>query len=108
MILSGTLDRSTIVNFFTTDETATYSAPMDFIPVTQTSIVFDAGTTSQQVTVSIADDDVVENSEFFYGNLNTSDGAVILDPSAARVTILETGGDDSKLFLYSSPIYNSI
>ena len=105
MILNGTLDRSAIVNFFTTDGTATSVAPVDFIPVTQTSIVFNAGTTSQQVTVSIADDDIVENSEFFYGNLSTSDGAVILDPSAARVTILETEGDDSKLFLYYSPIH---
>ena len=104
MILGGTLDRSAIVNFFTTDGTATSVAPMDFIRVTQTSIVFNAGTTSQQVTVSIADDDIVEDSEFFYGNLSTSDGAVILDPSAARVTILETEGDDSKLFLYYSPI----
>ena len=106
MILSGTLDRSAIVNFFTTDGTATSVAPMDFIPVTQTSIVFNAGTTAQQVTVTIANDDIVENSEFFYGNLSTSDGAVILDPSAARVTILETKGDDSKLFLYYSPIHS--
>ena len=97
-----------MVFFFTTDGSATSSDPMDFTAVINEPVIFSPSTSSNEVTVTIVDDNIVENSEFFYGNVSTNDGAVNLGPSAAKVTISETEGDDSKffnsLFLNSSSI----
>ena len=98
-ILEGTLERNAMVFFFTTDGSATSSDPMDFTAVINEPVVFSPSTSTNEVTVTIVDDDIVENSEFFYGNLSTTDGAVNLGPSATRVTISETEGDDSKFLI---------
>ena len=94
-ILSGMLERSAVVIFFTTDGSATSADPMDYMEESG-SLVFDANTGVQQIAVSIINDNAVENSESFYGNLSTSDVAVDLAPNAARVTIVEVPGEDGK------------
>ena len=95
-VIEGTLERDAVVSFSTTDGSATSTVPADFNAVSDQLFTFSPSTSSNDVTVTIIDDDIVENSEFFFGNLSTTDGAVNLDPSAARVTISETEGDDSK------------
>lgn len=95
-IIDGSLGRPATVNFFTTDGTATSVAPIDFMSVTGSSLIFGPSTTSLPVVVSIVDDNIVENPEFFFGNLSTTDGAVLLAPDFTTVTILEVIGDDSK------------
>ena len=95
-IIDGSLGRPATVNFFTTDGTATSVAPIDFMSVTGSSLIFGPSTTSLPVVVSIVDDNIVENPEFFFGNLSTTDDAVLLAPDFTTVTILEVIGDDSK------------
>ena len=95
-ILEGILERCAVVSFSTTDGSATSTDPVYFFAVSDQLVTFSPSTNSNEVTITIIDDDIVENSEFFYGNLTNADSAVILDPSAARVTISETEGDDSK------------
>ena len=95
-VIEGTLERDAVVSFSTTDGSATSTDPADFNALSDEKLTFSPSTSSNEVTVTIIDDDIVENSEFFYGNLSTADSAINLDPSAARVTISETEGDDSK------------
>ena len=96
-LLSGTLERSVLVNFFTTDGSATSTVPQDFVAMSNVPLEFSATTSSRQVTVTIINDNILENVEFFYGNLSTSDGAVQLSPATARATILELDEDDGKV-----------
>ncbi len=95
-IIDGSLGRPAAVNFFTTDGTATSVKPIDFMSVTGSSLIFGPSTTSLPVVVSIVDYNIVENPEFFFGNLSTTDDAVLLVPDFTTVTILEVIGDDSK------------
>ena len=67
--------------------------PVDYT-VTPRTLTFNGATGSQTVTVSIRDDTAVENQfESFSISLQTSDFAVILNTTAARVTIED---NDSK------------
>lgn len=43
------------------------------------------------VTVSIADDGVLEGTENFFGTLTTTDSSVVLTPDEAQVNIIEGG-----------------
>ena len=71
-------------------------APADYAASTR-SLVFSNATRSQTVTVTIQDDNVVEQQfENFFMNLRTSDAAVIFNPVTANVTIED---DDSTLTL---------
>ena len=98
-ILSGMLERSAIIIFFTTDGSATSADPMDYMEESA-SLVFDANTGVQQIAVTIINDSAVENSESFYGNLTTSDVAVDLAPNTATVTIQEVLGEDGKCYIF--------
>ena len=91
--MSGTLERPVEVFFSTIDETATSLAPLDFNPLTDVPLQFDASTTSHIVMVTIVNDDILENSETFSGHLMTSDSAVYFDSQVANVTILEQPGE---------------
>ena len=106
-ILSGMLERSAIVDFFTTDGSATSADPMDYMEESE-SLVFDASTGVQQIAVTIINDNAVENSESFYGNLSTSDVAVDLAPNAARVTIQEVSGEDGKCYIFIVHRYHTL
>ena len=54
-----------------------------------------AGTDQQCTSISISDDPILENDEFFSVVLNTTDQAVTLRPSTANITIED---DDGKSF----------
>ena len=97
-VLEGTLRRQAEVIFYTSDGTATSVAglPEDFVPLSDVPLQFDENTQSLTVTVTILNDDILEDTEFFLGNLNTSDDAVDLLPSEATVEILQPDGDDGK------------
>ena len=92
-IISGSLERSVEVFFFTSDGTATSIYPLDFNPLTDVVLQFNASTSSIPVIITIVDDGILENSETFFGNLRTSDSGVVVDSQRAIVTILEEAGD---------------
>ncbi len=100
-VLVGILERSASVTFSTMDGTATSTGPADFVALSNVTLEFSAGTSSHQVTVTIVNDDIVEDPETFFGNLTTSDDSVQLAPRTATVTIREEFGDDSKDVLFS-------
>ena len=99
-ILEGTLERDAIVFFSTTDGSATSTDPADFTAVTNEPVTFSSSMNSNEVTVTIVDDEAVESIEVFYGNLSTSDSAIDLLPASAPVTIRASlpSEDDSKLY----------
>ena len=92
-IISGSLERSVEVFFSTSDGTATSIDPLDFNPLTDVVLQFNASTSSIPVIVTIVDEGILENSERFFGNLRTSDIGVVFDSQRAIVTILEDIGD---------------
>ena len=92
-IMSGTLERSVEVFFSTSDGTATSIDPLDFNPLTDVVLQFNASTSSIPVIVTIVDDDIPENSETFFGNLWTVDSGFVIDTQRANVTIHDQAGD---------------
>ena len=55
------------------------------------------------MTVPLSNDDVLEDTEFFFGNLISSDSAVELAPSEARVNIIDLNdGKEGKLACFIS------
>ncbi len=95
-LLSGVLERSAVVLFSTSDGTATSTAPADFTGVTRQAVVFDPSTSANNVSVTIINDQILENQEFFFGNLSTSDNAVSLSVPSADVFIDEVEGEDGE------------
>ena len=91
--MSGSLERSVEVFFSTSDGTATSIDRLDYNPLTDVVLQFNASTSSIPVIVTIVDDGILENSEKFFGNLRTSDSGVFIDSQRAIVTILEEAGD---------------
>ena len=94
------MERDAVVFLSTTDGNANSTDPADFTAVTNEPVTFSSSINSNEVTVTIVDDEAVESIEVFYGNLSTSDSAIDLLPASAVVTInvslpLE---DDSKLY----------
>ncbi len=98
-VLNGTLERSVFVTFFTSDGSATSTAPADFQASSNVSLEFNSNTVSQQVSVTIIDDDILENPEIFLGNLDEGSSGVTISQRIATVTILEQEGDDGELEL---------
>ena len=92
-IISGSLERSVEVFFSTSDGTATSIDMLDFNPLTDVVLQFNASTSSIPVVVTILDDGILENSETFFGNLMTSDSGVVVDSQRVNVTILEDARD---------------
>jgi len=90
------LERRAVVTFFTTDGSATSGAPSDYVGVISFSVVFDFLVVSQTVSVTINNDQILENLEFFYGNLSTTDGAIEFSASGARVDIVEDTAEDGE------------
>lgn len=95
-VLSGVLQRPAVVSFFTTDGTATSTGAVDFVAISDMTLQFDENTLSLPVTVTINDDNILENNENFLGNLNTTDVALILMPGEATINIFDL--NDGKLF----------
>ena len=67
----------------------------DYAEPTPMELTIVAGTDQQCTSISISDDPILENDEFFSVVLNTTDQAVTLRPSAANITIKD---DDGKSF----------
>jgi hypothetical protein len=89
-VLAGQLARTLSVDFFTQDGSATSTAPVDFNSVTQAipiTLQFSPTDLVQEVTVTIIDDDLRENSERFAGLLSSTDTATILAPNTTSVEI---------------------
>ena len=72
--------------------THTHTVGSDFLDSTQT-IVFLPGETLKVVTISILDDDMVEDDEILQVSISVADSDVVLLESEANVTILD---DDSE------------
>ena len=67
----------------------------DYAEPTPMELTIVAGTDQQCTSISISDDPILENDEFFSVVLNTTDQAVTLRPSTANITIED---DDGKSF----------
>ena len=67
----------------------------DYAEPTPMELTIVAGTDQQCTSISISDDPILENDEFFSVVLNTTDQAVTLRPSVANITIED---DDGKSF----------
>ena len=67
----------------------------DYAEPTPMELTIVAGTDQQCTSISISDDPILENDEFFSVVLNTTDQAVTLRPSSANITIED---DDGKSF----------
>jgi len=69
------------------------TVPEDFSPPIPMELTFLAGIAERCASISISNDPILEDDEFFSVQLDTTDQAVILSPSSADVTI---GDDDGK------------
>ncbi|MFL6209445.1 MAG: Calx-beta domain-containing protein [Pyrinomonadaceae bacterium] len=76
--LSSASDQTVTVDYATADNTA--SAPSDYTAIPTTTLTFDPGQTSKQVTVQVNGDFTLEPDETFFVNLsNVNANATILD-----------------------------
>ena len=78
---------------------------MDYVPVSQSLMTFNADVTTQAVEVYITDDHIVEHSEIINLTLVSSDSAVILNLSTSTITIEDV---DSKLLYVYHSVYASM
>ena len=106
-VLAGQLARTVSVEFFTSTQngTATSTPPADFNSIDQLAPItlqFSPTDLVQQVTVTIIDDDIVENPERFAGLLSYRgfDAAVILAPDRASVEIQDNDCEQTINLLY--------
>ena len=60
--------------------------------VINSELTFDAATSSQNVTISIVEDDIVEGSETIIVTLTSTDPAAIINPSNGSITIEDNDG----------------
>ena len=73
-----------------------YLGNSDYQPVTQ-ALTFQQTQQLQCVNITILDDQILENAEYFFVNLTTDDLGIVFNTSSAVVTI---GNDDGMHFLY--------
>ena len=64
----------------------------DYAQPTPMELTIVAGADQQCTSISISDDPILENVEFFSVELNTSDQAVTLHLSSANITIEDNDG----------------
>ena len=69
-----------------------FAEPADYTPVTQV-LTFSPTISANNVTVLITNDDILEDTEAFFGNLNNQGQPVITDPERAIVEIVEDASD---------------
>ena len=68
------------------------AAPTDYTGTIE-DLTFDGSTNRNCVTVTITDDDILEDTENFIGTLTTTDSSVTLTPDRAQVNIFEDSID---------------
>ena len=78
--------------------------PVDYVAVS-VDFTFDPGNSRRCVDVSIVDDDILEATENFFGDLTTTDPAVTLNPDRAQVDINEDP-NDGKLLIESESSFH--
>lgn len=98
-VQAGNLQRPAEVTFLTTDGTATSIGAVDFVALDSVVLQFDENTLTIPIVITIVDDSILEDLEFFFGNLTTSDEAVDLLPDTTTINIQEIG--DGKLPMVS-------
>ena len=67
-----------------------FKAPSDYI-ATSVDLTFTPGVNSLTVSVPIIDDGILEDTEQFFGDLNTSDPDVDLRPQRTTIIIVDDG-----------------
>ena len=87
VVLDRLLQRPVEVFLSTADNTATSSGVLDFLNLTDLVLEFDEDTLALEINVTIIDDDILENFETFFANLDTDDPQVVLAPDSAEVEI---------------------
>ena len=66
-------------------------AGLDYTSPGAVTLTFNSTTTSQTVSVTILDDDILEENKTFIGNLTTTDDRVDLHPSTTTAIITDVG-----------------
>ena len=75
---------------------STSIAPSDYTSVVQQVVTFDPGVTELSVSVTIVDDDILENVEMFTATLVAQDpSVVVVVQGTADVSILDNDGNYS-------------
>ena len=69
------------------------TAPDDFVNTLGIVLQFNGVFRSQPVIIMIENDDILENDETFFGNLEAIDQGVIVAPQRAAITIVEDNAD---------------
>ncbi|NQT73899.1 MAG: hypothetical protein HQ553_14215 [Chloroflexi bacterium] len=100
VVLSGTSTQTIVVNYATSDGTATGGT--DYTAVSGT-LSFAAGDTSKTFSIAINDDGIAEGSETIDLQLSNAANANLGTPSTATLTILD---DDAPDVVFSSVTYN--
>ena len=104
--LSGPSATPVTVDYATTDGTAT--APSDYNAIPTTTLTFPALSTSQQITVVVAGDALVEANETFFVVLSNPSGAAFGDNQGqGTITNDDLAADLSVVKAASSPTYTS-
>ena len=85
------LQRQAEVIFSTRDGTATSTDPRDYEDFGDSILLFDNTQRSRTVTIPIDDDDILEDTENFFGQLRTTENFVDLAPAQTEVVIFEMG-----------------
>ena len=94
VVIGGNLRRPAEVIFSTRDGSATSTAPRDYEDLGDVVLQFDEITGRRTITIPIDDDDILENTEDFFGELRTSEGFVDLNPAGTTIEIVDI--DDGK------------
>ena len=78
-----------------------YTAPDDYTAVSSQPVTFSSAPDQICITISISDDEVVEETESFTVTLVTEDPAVLIIQPFASVTIIDSTGKCTCLFWLS-------
>lgn len=98
--VGGDLNKPCTVNYNTKDGTA--EADHDYVPVEGT-LTFEPGEVKKTIQLSVIDDDVFEQDEFFFLELtNASQPAMLVSPDVATIMIL----DDDHSGVFAFPVHN--
>ena len=92
-IIDGSLARPVEVTFFSTNGSATSTAPRDYRGLGNIPLQFTNTTRRLPIRIDIVNDNILENTENFFGNLRTSDVSVDLSPRQTEIQILEEPRD---------------
>ena len=95
--LSNLVDEVVTVDYTTADVTATV-ADNDYVPIPTTTLTFNPNQTTQQITVEVTGDNIVEDNETFFlnlSNLQTNSSNVTLEDNQGVGTISNDDNDEN-------------